>query len=212
MKFYVKLLAISICFSMLAMEEEIGRGRLPSIGHAEGASGMEMGFLNQNASSTVEFANNEDVVLDLTQLDERAPQILHETELFKILADGQVIFKDHISEIQKDTIQTGLLTNEHFYIDEEAGRLMMKRTRFDFSKVMESVQSIAKIFSEIGHLKDLWSGANKKLSEADRKIAAANAAREADRSRLVKTWLVGAGGFVVTVTPSVIAIVKAFQQ
>ncbi len=199
MKTTLQLLALLFCLNLVGMEEEADPASL-ELTVADG-TGMAA-FTSPNGN--IQFPTDSD---GPPEAQEILP--MRTTEQFTVFTDGKIEFNASLSATQKNNITDALVKSGKCYIDEESQILKIKHTRFDFEAIMESVQSVARIFGEIGLLKDLWSGSEKKLGEES---AARKADNQANHAKLIKTACAGAGAFVVAVTPSVIALVKAFQQ
>ena len=200
MKTTLQFLVLLFCLNLVGMDEE------------EAVGGHQLTVMDDAgmAASTIQDGNVQFTIDFKNPSEGQAILPMRTTEQFTVFADGKIEFNSSLSATQRKYIQGELVSQGKCYIDEEAGQVLkIKQTRFDFEAIMESVQSIARIFGELGHLKDLWTGSEKKLGEES---AARKADNQANQAKLIKTVCAGAGAFVVAATPAVIAIIKSFQQ
>ena len=91
----------------------------------------------------------------------------------------------------------------------EDGRLYPNMKRFDFEQFVRIVQSVANIVAEVSTIKETLNGSSTAFAEERN---ARTIAQRANERNFEKTKLAGVGAFVVAITPSIVAIIKAFTN
>ena len=89
------------------------------------------------------------------------------------------------------------------------GKLYPNIKRFDFEQFVKIVQSVANIVAEMSTIKETLNGSSTALTEERN---ARTIAQEANERNFERTKWAGAGAFVVAITPSIVAIIKAFTN
>lgn len=140
---------------------------------------------------------NQDVVINFDEYDKNIGQ-----------PEQCLIDPTHLSQEAKNSLKRLGLCEEDVF-----GNLRVRSTRLDFDQIVNVVKSVAELLSDMQSLRDLVLG-NKK--QADEEVASTKKALEeeqaASKARWIKAGIAGIIGAVTTLTPSIVAIIKASQN